>query len=738
MLEGRCLLAGPAARVWTVAARVIPLQSRPLSQDRTDLEAARRGAKGRHQPPSGTGALAVDVTGQVAATVSKLSANHRTKELRGSVRITNLTGATITGPIQVEFDGLPSGVTLLRTRGQEGGPAFLTATERGLAPRHSLRLRVRFRDPSLVRFHPELTVFSGTFLKTSDAIQISMDPNNSLLFSDTTPQGQTIAFYGTKDSTGRATSVTSARVRTADGSASTILFDAQGRISGFLSDTGQMDAIQWTSKSTMVLTAIAPDGQDLASVAYDATTGQVSTPPMGGDSMGPAAVAPMVATAGSGPAMTVTPATPMEATTGSGAGGSSSPTDSNKFSALIQVLNCGKPASIHDVTDIFVWARQDGGGIGSPWYGQSVVPTMNPGEYVFTNKFQSDSPPFTPVPDTHERLHELCETISSVVDTSCTLLDPIVASQSDKGICLALSAAMASTGVGGASAVPAFYACVAGFEAAAEICDSPLFKTPETAPQTPSLAEAICDAVGAGEVTKVPTPPDPYLLGNRGFTFTVQVFSPPGASELLDNLYNTTTTLHVAAGQQTIPEVILDIGKAHNQCNVDVTLADIAPYSSGSSAPTTIVIPASLPVGATGQIPANGFVRDLPGGGQAASLRYAYGGVYKIYQNKQGDQFIVVFNKDASGNVVVDGYEPIIPRDGSLFTDGNLIGGLADLPGGSGLLGGKNVFSIWALDPGDPGVSSSTFMAGGYLALVNQGDEIPQIDPRSLIGYPSI
>jgi hypothetical protein len=242
---------------------------------------------------------------------------------------------------------------------------------------------------------------------------------------------------------------------------------------------------------------------------------------------------------------------------------------------------------------------------------------------------------------------------------------------------------------------------------------------------TPSYLGVVCESVAAG-LTKFGPPNQSPSLGTGGFTLAFDVTTP---------YYPLTVLEHVDPGR-TLPDITIDIGKT---CPVTITLADIGvALPDKSVGPDAIVIvPASLPVGATGQIPANGSLTTLKDGTVVPNLRYAYGGVYKVFQDRQGNQYLVVFNKDENGNIVLDGNEPIIPRDGSIFAHGSLANILPQFPGGEELLTDPNPFAIFAVSPSSSvPVPAGLLQAAGFDALQAKGGTVPHINPSTLIGYP--
>jgi YVTN family beta-propeller protein len=103
--------------------------------------------------------VAVPITNQVSETASGLLFNRVTHTFSGTLTITN-NGAAISGPIQVLFQNLTSGVTLVNASGSYQGGPFITVLN-GLAPGQSVQVPVQLLDPSLVAPHFTLAVYSG-------------------------------------------------------------------------------------------------------------------------------------------------------------------------------------------------------------------------------------------------------------------------------------------------------------------------------------------------------------------------------------------------------------------------------------------------------------------------------------------------------------------------------------------------------------------------------------------------
>jgi hypothetical protein len=711
----------------------------PATAGTVSVLAGQRNAKAKPAPTSGPPQIAVDVTSQVQATSSRLVLNRRTKVVTGTVTVTDKSATSIPGPIQVTFGGLPAGVSLVRAKNQAGGASFITASTNHLAHKRRLRLAVKFSDPPGLAIHPSISVFSGSFATSRDVFQLSTAPTDPLVLSISAPSGQSLAFLGAKDASGTPTAINAIRLGNADGTSTTILLDGQGRPVEFLTPNGMIETVQWTTSSSIVLTISSPDGGAHASVAVNLATGTVSPAPSTTSSAAPHAV------------------------TAHAAGGvvrqATAPSSTNLFLAPIQIVSCGKPVNLLDPNNAGILVtysvQQDGAGPAStlkPFSG-SAIPLPGSGGALLV------SAPILPtlVPTmtemSHEELVKTCNEIARVVEAVCYFIEPLAQHGTAQAACSALASILASTPQTAAFANAAMVACDAAVEAGETLCsafaatppgpptipDFPLVDNPSSNYTLPNSTKIICDAITAGSITTTPAHFEPSAVGNQGFTLTVHVFAPAtmeGAATL------TTVSQHVAAGTTSVLPITVDIGMAMAACNATITLADIGqpvigPNSSTLGPDTAVIIPASLPAGASGSIPANKAVAHMPNGDEVPSLRYAYGGIWKIYRDKAGNTFIVVFNLDKSGNIVRDGLEPVIPRDGSLFTKGGLGGVLYQLPGGAALKADPNVFAISALAPDAPPTGSLQIKtAAGFYYLQQAGGTPPQVSTSTLLGFP--
>ena len=104
----------------------------------------------------------VDATASFTVVRSGIVLNRATGQYTGTYSFTNKTGATINGPFQVEFAGLPSGVTLAGASLHNGVP-YLTAGATSIAPGATVSVTTNFINPGKVGIGYTATIYSGTF-----------------------------------------------------------------------------------------------------------------------------------------------------------------------------------------------------------------------------------------------------------------------------------------------------------------------------------------------------------------------------------------------------------------------------------------------------------------------------------------------------------------------------------------------------------------------------------------------
>ena len=106
-------------------------------------------------------AAPAEVTSQVSVTSSSMVFNRATRTFNSTITITNTSNATINAPVQLVFDDLTPGVTLVNQTGTFAGDPYITATTASLAPGASVQVVARFNNPNNVRIGYTPRVYSG-------------------------------------------------------------------------------------------------------------------------------------------------------------------------------------------------------------------------------------------------------------------------------------------------------------------------------------------------------------------------------------------------------------------------------------------------------------------------------------------------------------------------------------------------------------------------------------------------
>jgi len=97
----------------------------------------------------------------ISTTASGLAYSRTSQTFNGTVTIRNISSAAISGPFQVVFVSLPTGVTVANSDGSYGGP-LKTAAVANLSPSQSATVSVQFKNPSnaIISFTP--VIYSGS------------------------------------------------------------------------------------------------------------------------------------------------------------------------------------------------------------------------------------------------------------------------------------------------------------------------------------------------------------------------------------------------------------------------------------------------------------------------------------------------------------------------------------------------------------------------------------------------
>lgn len=103
-----------------------------------------------------------EVTNRLSVQRSGLVLNRATQTFNGTVTLTNTSGASIAGPLQLVFDDLPAGVTLTNATGTKNGLPYLTVPA-ALTTGAQVNVPVQFSNPARVSITYTARVYSGEF-----------------------------------------------------------------------------------------------------------------------------------------------------------------------------------------------------------------------------------------------------------------------------------------------------------------------------------------------------------------------------------------------------------------------------------------------------------------------------------------------------------------------------------------------------------------------------------------------
>lgn len=105
-----------------------------------------------------------DVSSSVRSTPSALVYNRATAKWTGSVTLTNTSGAALSGPFQLQFDGLVAGATLVGANGSHEGAPYLSISQSSLAAGASITVPVSFTKTGGGGItYSAVKIFSGNF-----------------------------------------------------------------------------------------------------------------------------------------------------------------------------------------------------------------------------------------------------------------------------------------------------------------------------------------------------------------------------------------------------------------------------------------------------------------------------------------------------------------------------------------------------------------------------------------------
>ncbi|MES2116859.1 MAG: ExeM/NucH family extracellular endonuclease [Pseudomonadota bacterium] len=105
----------------------------------------------------------VDVSAAVRAVGSGLVYNRATGKYGSTFAVTNVSAAALNGPLQVEFDGLPAGVTLVNATGYHNGAPYITVDAASLAAGATVSFPLSFSKTGSASIGYTAKVYSGTF-----------------------------------------------------------------------------------------------------------------------------------------------------------------------------------------------------------------------------------------------------------------------------------------------------------------------------------------------------------------------------------------------------------------------------------------------------------------------------------------------------------------------------------------------------------------------------------------------
>jgi predicted extracellular nuclease len=107
---------------------------------------------------------ASDVTGNFNAVPGALAFNRATQKFAGTLTVTNRGSVAVSGPLQVQLNGLAAGISLDNASGIHAGAPYITiGSGTSIAPGASVSLPLTFTDPSKATIGFTTTIYSGAF-----------------------------------------------------------------------------------------------------------------------------------------------------------------------------------------------------------------------------------------------------------------------------------------------------------------------------------------------------------------------------------------------------------------------------------------------------------------------------------------------------------------------------------------------------------------------------------------------
>lgn len=100
---------------------------------------------------------------EISVTASGLAYSRVSQTFNGSVTIQNISSATIYGPFEIVFTGLPAGVNVVNSAGAFNGSQYLTVPSvSSLEPGQSAIVSVQFKNPSNATINFTPVIYSGS------------------------------------------------------------------------------------------------------------------------------------------------------------------------------------------------------------------------------------------------------------------------------------------------------------------------------------------------------------------------------------------------------------------------------------------------------------------------------------------------------------------------------------------------------------------------------------------------
>ncbi|MYN20913.1 ExeM/NucH family extracellular endonuclease, partial [Rugamonas sp. FT107W] len=104
-----------------------------------------------------------DVSAGVTTSATGLVFSRATGKYSSTFSVTNTGAAALSGPFQVEFDGLPAGVTLSNASGSHAGAPYITVNAATLAPGATVSFALSFSKTGTANISYTTKVYSGNF-----------------------------------------------------------------------------------------------------------------------------------------------------------------------------------------------------------------------------------------------------------------------------------------------------------------------------------------------------------------------------------------------------------------------------------------------------------------------------------------------------------------------------------------------------------------------------------------------